>query len=148
MSKLEEFLGGERPDDVAIFLTDDYLDEQGKIANMGEAVEDGVVLVVAGEKGRRAFAAGTGMDAMEFAQSATGEDGRVDADLGGGECPEVTGGGDSETAEDHRVQFVFAFAEEQNEAVGGLYAEGDVIHAYAHCDCGVNYSDRWIVGER
>ena len=144
MTKLEEFLAGERHDDVAIFLTRDYLDDQGKIANMGEAVDDGVVLVVPGEEGRRAFAAGTGMDAMEFAQGAMGDGGRIDDDLGGGDCPEA----DSESEADHGVQFVFAFAEERNEEVGGLYAEGDVIHAYAHCECGVNYSDRWVVGDR
>jgi hypothetical protein len=144
MSKLDEFLAGERHDDVALFLTHDYLDEQGKIAKMGEAVDDGVVLVVPGDDGRRAFAAGTGMDAMEFAQAAMDADGRIDPDLGGGECPDA----DADSDEDHRVQFVFAFAEAQNEEVGGLYAEGDVIHAYAHCECGTNYSDRWVVGER
>ena len=32
-----------------------------------------------------------------------------------------------------------------DEAVVDLYAEGDVIHAYAACDCGTTYSDRWVV---
>jgi hypothetical protein len=31
--------------------------------------------------------------------------------------------------------------------VGGLYAEGAVVHAYAHCECGTSYSDRWVVDE-
>ncbi|PSQ33689.1 hypothetical protein BRD05_08325 [Halobacteriales archaeon QS_9_70_65] len=35
--------------------------------------------------------------------------------------------------------------EEQNEAVGDLYAEGDVMHAYAACDCGTTYSEKWVV---
>ncbi|MFC6725952.1 DUF5807 family protein [Halobium palmae] len=81
MSKLDEFLAGERLEEVALFLTHDYLDDEGKIANYGEDVEDGVVLVVPGDDGRGMFAAGTGMDAMEFAQSAMGDAGEIHADL-------------------------------------------------------------------
>ncbi|MFB6131336.1 MAG: DUF5807 family protein [Salinigranum sp.] len=148
MSKLEEFLAGDRPDDVALYLADEYLDGEGKIARIGESVEGGVVLVVPGEEGRRAFAAGTGTDAMAFARGAMDTEGRIDSDIGGGECPEADAG-DSEAADGaHRVAFVFAFAEERNEEVGGIYAEGDVIHAYARCTCGTDYSDRWVVGER
>ncbi|WP_224333564.1 DUF5807 family protein [Haloprofundus halobius] len=151
MSDREEFLAGERLDDVALFLTDDYLDEQGKLANYGETVEGGVVLVEPGDDGRRLFAAGTGMKAMEFAQGAMDTEGAIVDDLSGGTCPAVEGeeGGDGEgnEAEDHRVKFVFAFAEAKNEEVGGLYADGDVIHAYAQCECGQSYSDRWVVDE-
>ncbi|SEO94704.1 hypothetical protein SAMN04487948_108140 [Halogranum amylolyticum] len=142
MSKLDEFLAGERLEDVALFLTHEYLDEEGKIANYGQEVENGVVLVVDGDDGRGMFASGTGMDAMEFAQGAMGNRGEIGADLGGGDCPEA------EPDENHNVKFVFAFAEEQNEEVGGLYEEGDVIHAYAQCECGTAYSDRWVVGEK
>jgi hypothetical protein len=140
MSQLDEFLAGERLEDVALFLTHEYLDSQGKLPNMGVEVDDGYVLVVEGDDGRRAFAAGTGMDAMDFARRAMDERGHVDRDLSGGECP------DRDPAENHQVKFIFAFAEEQNEGVGGIYEEGDVIHAYAHCACGTNYSDRWVVG--
>ncbi|EJN58408.1 DUF5807 family protein [Halogranum rubrum] len=142
MSKLDEFLAGERIDDVALFLTHEYLDEEGKIANYGQEVDNGIVLVVPGDDGRGMFAAGTGMDAMDFAQGAMGQRGSIDADLGGGECPEAA------SDENHNVKFVFTFAEEQNEEVGGLYEEGDVIHAYAQCECGTAYSDRWVVGEK
>jgi hypothetical protein len=144
MSKLSAFLAGERPDDVALFLTDEYLDADGTIASHGESVEGGVVLVADGERGRSIFSAGTGMDAMQFAKGAMGTDGEIAADLSGGVCPAREA--DPEHA--HRVQFVFAFAEEQNEEVGGLYAEGDVIHAYAHCDCGESFSHKWVTDER
>jgi len=103
-----------------------------------------VRLVLDGETGRSAFQAGTGMDAMEFAQSAMGTEGTIDRTLDGGDCPFA----EKRPDEDHGVRFVFAFAEGQNEEVGGLYAEGDVVHAYAHCTCGGNYSDKWIVGDR
>ncbi|KTG08769.1 hypothetical protein AUR64_13150 [Haloprofundus marisrubri] len=152
MSDREAFLAGERLDDVALFLTDDYLDEQGKIANYGETVDGGVILVEPGDKGRQLFAAGTGMKAMEFAQSAMGTEGDIADDLSGGACPaaendeEEANTNDEEADESaHRVRFVFAFAEAQNEEVGGLYADGDVIHAYAQCECGQSYSDRWLV---
>jgi hypothetical protein len=161
MSKLSEFLAGERPEDVALFLTDDYLDEDGTIASHGEAVEGGVVLVADGEQGRSIFSAGTGMDAMQFAKGALGTEGDIAADLAGGVCPaggaadeagdaeDVDGdGAESDVEDDHAVQFVFAFAEAQNEEVGGLYAEGDVIHAYAHCDCGESFSHKWVTGTR
>jgi hypothetical protein len=149
MSKLEEFLAGERLDDVALFLTHRYLDKEGKIANFGEDLDDGVVLVEPGEDGRRLFAAGTGMDAMRFAQGAMGTEGFIERDLSGGECPAADAGDDDaprdDDESDHGVKFIFAFAEAQNEEVGGLYAEGDVIHAYAQCECGESYSDRWVV---
>jgi hypothetical protein len=141
MSKLSEFLAGERLEDVALYLAEDQLDEAGKLAEAGEQQENGVVLVVPGEQGRRMFQAGTGMDAMEFAKEAMGEEGEIDRGLAGGSCP----GGDDE---DHEVQFVFAFAEAENPEVGGLYAEGDVIHAYAQCACGEAYSQKWVVGSR
>lgn len=43
---------------------------------------------------------------------------------------------------------MFAFAEEQNGEVGGLYAEGEVIHAYVACTCGQRYSDKWVADEQ
>ncbi|WP_435118048.1 DUF5807 family protein [Halolamina sp. C58] len=141
MSKLSEFLAGERLEDVALFLAEDQLDDAGKLADAGEEVDGGVVLVRPGEQGRKLFDAGTGKDAMEFAKEAMGEGGSVDADLSGGECP--AGEGD-----EHEVQYVFAFAEAENPEVGGLYADGDVIHAYAKCACGESYSEKWVVGSR
>lgn len=150
MSKLQEFLAGDRPDDIALYLSGSFLDSDSRLWNVGEATDDGVVLVVDGETGRDAFAAGTGMEAMEFAQSAMGADGEIDDDLNGGTCPNAAsaeGDGDADGSEAHEAEFVFAFAEEQNEDVGGLYAEGAVVHAYAQCECGVAYSDRWVVDE-
>ncbi|ARS90613.1 DUF5807 family protein [Natrarchaeobaculum aegyptiacum] len=133
-----EFLAGERPDDVALFLASSYVSDD-RLESFGDAVDGGVVIVVDGERGRNAFQAATGVDAMTFAQTAMGTDGEVAADLAGGTCPAASTDGD----DDHDVAFVFAFAEAQNEDVGGIYAEGDVIHAYARCECGTAYSDRW-----
>jgi len=137
MSDLREaFLAGERPNDVALFLADSYVSDD-RLEEYGEAVDGGVVIVVDGERGRGAFQAATGMEAMAFAREAMGREGVVDRDLAGGQCP------DAPSDDEHAVQFVFAFAEEQNEEAGGLYAEGDVIHAYAQCTCGTAYADRW-----
>lgn len=141
MSKRSEFLAGERLEDVALFLAEDQLDESGKLVEAGEEVDGGVVLVRPGEQGRKLFRAGTGQDAMEFAKGAMGEGGSVDADLAGGNCP--AGDGDN-----HQVKYVFAFAEAENHDVGGMYADGDVIHAYAKCACGESYSEKWVVGSR
>ena len=141
-----DFLAGERPDDVALYLTEAVVSNVESLADRTDAVAraDGVVLVVEGERGRRVFSQFAGTDAMQFARSAMGTDGRVAADLADGECPSATGA----DASDHDVAFVFAFAEAQNEAVGGLYAEGDVLHAYARCECGTAYADRWVCGDR
>jgi len=141
MSKLSEFLDGERLEDVVLYLAEDQLDEADKLAAAGEQRENGVVLVVDGEQGRRMFSAGTGMDAMEFAKEAMGEEGQIDLDLAGGACPAGDG-------EEHELSFVFAFAEAENPDVGGMYADGDVIHAYARCACGEAYSQKWVVGSR
>jgi hypothetical protein len=138
MEKREQFLAGERPEDVALFLADSFVEGDGGLADHGEAVADGVVLVVEGEQGRSVFKTATGMDAMGFAKQAMGTDGDVARDLSGGTCPECADGG---------TEFVFAFAEEQNEEVGGLYAEGDVIHAYGYCECGTAYADKWVAGD-
>jgi hypothetical protein len=145
---LESFLAGERLDDVALFLADAFVDDPEALADRGVCVDGGVVLVVDGERGRRVFSSITGADAMGFAREAGAVEGEIASDLSGGTCPERDIG-NGETAENsHTAQFVFAFAEAQNEDVGGIYAEGDVIHAYARCDCGAGYSKRWVAGER
>lgn len=133
---LEEFVAGERPDDVALFLASSYVDDD-RLESFGDSVDGGVVIVVDGERGRNAFRAATGVDAMTFARSAMATEGDIEADLADGTCP------DASADDTHEVRFVFAFAEAQNEAAGGLYADGDVIHAYARCACGTAYSDRW-----
>jgi len=137
-----EFLAGERPDDVALFLADRVLDDPEPLLEYGERTEEGVLLVMEGETGRSVFQSATDMDAMAFAGKAMRTEGAVDADLAGGTCPKAAEG------EDHAVRFVFAFVEEENEEVGGRYGEGDVVHAYAHCECGAAYSENWVVGER
>ena len=163
-SPREAFLAGERTDDVVLYLAESAVDALETLARVGERVEGsdgdeaseggadgeggddadgggepGVVIVADGERGRNAFRSATGVDAMAFAQEAMEIEGLVDSDLTGGTCPDTPEGGD------HGTRFIFAFAEAQNEAVGGIYAEGDVIHAYAQCACGVAYSDRWVV---
>jgi len=144
MRKLDEFLAGDRVDDIVFYLSDAYLDDDSRLREVGTETADGVRLVLDGETGRSAFEAGTGMGAMEFAQTAMDADGEITRELDGGACPFA----ESDPEADHGVRFVFAFAEAQNEAVGGLYADGDVVHAYAHCGCGESYSDKWVVGTR
>jgi hypothetical protein len=152
---LEAFLAGNRLDDVALFLADAYVDDPEALADQGVRVDGGVVIVVDGERGRRVFGSITGADAMGFAREAGATEGEIAPDLAGGTCPEhkptsrdlENGDGQTVTTE-HAAQFVFAFAEAQNEDVGDIYAEGDVIHAYARCDCGAGYSHRWIAGDR
>jgi hypothetical protein len=160
MDDLDAFLACERPDDVALFIADSYVDDVEPLLSYGERVADGVVIVVDGERGRNAFQAATGNDAMAFAKRAMGEDGDIAPDLTGGRCPDRDTAPDPEPdledeeaplwedAADHQTKFTFAFAEEQNEEVDGLYAEGDVIHAYAQCSCGTAYSQKWLAGER
>jgi hypothetical protein len=140
-SKRDAFLAGERPEDVAFFLAEDAVDDLGKLEDYGESVPGGIVIVVDGDDGRNAFQAATGKDPMAFAKQAMAEEGVVSPSLTGGTCPEGEG-------PDHGTRFVFAFAEEENEEVGGLYGEGDVIHAYAQCECGTAYSQKWVAGER
>jgi len=136
------FLAGDRPDDVAIYLADDYVDDLGRLEKYGVETEHGIVIVVDGESGRDAFQAATGMDAMNFAQGAMGTDAPIDHDLTDGECPER----DVEPDVEQAVEFVFAFAEEEkdDDEFDGLYTEGDVLHAYAHCTCGAAYADKWV----
>ncbi|WP_254839602.1 DUF5807 family protein [Natronomonas marina] len=133
----DSFLAGDRPDDILVYLHEEGVGSVEDLLDIGTRVEDGVVLVLPGEDGKAAFESATGLDAMDFAGMAMETDGDVDDDCTGGTCPDGDG-------DDHYVKFVFAFAEAQNEAVGGLYAEGDVIHGYAACACGTTYSDKWV----
>ncbi|MFB6164131.1 MAG: DUF5807 family protein [Haloarculaceae archaeon] len=160
--KREQFLAGERPDDVLIFFSEAAVEGMERLASVGEAVDDGVVLVLDGEEGRAAFQRATGVDPMQLAGSAMHNEGYVDPGCTGGGCPdsaarsaaERSSGEQGETrdesddAGEHWPRFIFAFAEEQNEEVGDIYAEGDVIHAYALCECGTAYSQKWVAGER
>ncbi|WP_299233872.1 DUF5807 family protein [Natronomonas sp.] len=136
----DAFLRGERPDDVLIYLHEERVGSIEDLSELGTRVEDGVVLVLPGEEGRSAFERATGVDAMEFAGAAMDTDGGIDDDCAGGRCPDAGASGGK-----HRAAFVFAFVEEQNEAVGGIYAEGDVVHGYAACVCGTSYSETRVI---
>lgn len=143
MSKHTEFLAGERLDDVLFFLHEDAVSNPGALAEYAEPVGDGLVLILPGDDGRSAFQSATGIDPMGLAQEAMKTDGTVHDDLTDANCPV----GEEEPAANHTTRFVFAFAEAQNEEVGGVYAKGDVIHAYAVCACGERYSDKWVIAE-
>jgi len=144
MSDREEFLAGERPDDVLMYFSAAAVSGVDALAERGERVDDGAVLVVEGETGRSAFQNAVSVDPMQFAKRAMGTEGDVDPDCTGGVCPAADEGGNG----DHEARFVFAFAEEQNTEVDGIYQEGDVIHAYVSCSCGEAYSEKWLAGER
>lgn len=134
----EAFLAGDRVDDVLVFLHDSAVDDPDVLRGLAIGVEDGLVVVLPGDEGRAAFERAVGVDPMEFAGAAMKTDGRVARDCAAGDCPDDDGTGR------HYVRFLFAFAEAQNDVVGGVYAEGDVIHAYAACNCGTTYADRWV----
>lgn len=137
----EAFLRGERPDDVLIYLHEEGIGSIEDLLEIGVRVDDGVVLVLPGDDGRSAFQQATGLGAMDFAGMAMDTAGDIDDDYTGGSCPDTSATSD----EDHYVKFLFAFVEEQNEDVGGLYAEGDVIHGYAACACGTTYSEKRVI---
>lgn len=141
MSDIEEFLAGERPEDVAIYVADSVVDDPGALADHGERRGDGLVLVLDGEQGRSVFQTATGVDPLAFARNASGVEGTIRRDLTGGTCP------DDDGTDDHEVRFMFCFSETQKDDVEGRYAEGDVVHAYAQCSCGTAYSERWLAGE-
>ena len=141
-ARYRAFLRGERPDDVLIYLHEEGVGSMDDLLEIGTRVEDGVVLVLPGEDGKAAFERATGLDPMDFAGLAMDTDGDVDDDCAGGGCPDAASDPDS----DHYAKFVFAFVEAQNEGVGGIYAEGDVIHGYAACACGTTYSEKWVAG--
>lgn len=136
MSERESFLAGERPSDIHIFLHDESVSNIDALADHGERVEDGIALVMDGDQARTVFQESTGVDPMALAQEAMKRDGSVTENCISATCPDGS---------DHTPKFIFSFAEEQNEEVGGIYADGPVIHAYVACDCGTRYSDKWVV---
>lgn len=142
MSDLETFLAGQAPDYVAIVLADAVLDDPDALEAAAEPVDGGLALVLGGAAGRSVFQEVTGQDPMSFARAAGERDGHVARDLSGGDCPNAEVEPDA-----HRLNLVFSFAEARNETVGGMYAEGPVVHAYAQCACGTRYSDRWVAGK-
>lgn len=142
MTDLETFLAGRAPDHVAIVLADAVVDDPAALDEYADPVEGGLALVLGGATGRTVFQRATGQDPMAFARAAGDRDGHVDRDLGGGDCPAVA---DGDPPAGHEPHIVFSFAEPRNEAVGGLYAEGPVVHAYVQCACGTRYSDKWVV---
>jgi hypothetical protein len=138
----EAFLAGDRPEDVLVYLEESVVSNPEALEAHGRRVAGGVVLVVPGEQARTVFQRAAGIDPMAFAQQAMDTEGEVHPDCTGGVCP----ASDDRDGDDHRARFVFAFAERQNAEAGGLYAEGDVIHAYVSCGCGRRYSDKWVAG--
>jgi hypothetical protein len=139
--RLDAFLAGERTEDVAFYLHEEGVGDVDALADVGVRTDEGVVLVLPGEEGREAFQRATSLNPMNFAGMAMDTEGEVARDLTAGTCPAGDG-------EDHYAKFVFAFAEEHHPEMEGLYAEGDVLHAYAACACGETYSEKWLAGER
>ncbi|MFC7073722.1 DUF5807 family protein [Halovenus rubra] len=137
-AKREAFLAGKRPDDVHVYIDTSAVSNPEALEAHGERVDGGIVLLMDGDQARSVFQSATGIDPMALAQDAMATDGDVTEDCAGGICPDG----------DHEPKFIFSFAEEQNEEVGGLYADGDVIHAYVACDCGERYSDKWVASEQ
>ncbi|MDZ7849462.1 MAG: DUF5807 family protein [Halodesulfurarchaeum sp.] len=148
-TSIDSFLAGEHPQHVAAYFSRETLSDAATLAEQAyaEAAGDGVRIVVPADAGRAAFESASGIDPMDFAGEAMGKAGTIATALTAGDCPRGEER-DESGADGHDVQIVFAFAEEQNEEVGGLYAEGDVIHAYARCACGEMYADKWVAGER
>jgi hypothetical protein len=161
------FLAGERPDDVLVYVAARAVSGIEALADRGERTEKGVAFVLDGERGRRVAEQVLGTDPMDLASAAMDREGELDLVSLAGTCPaaEVDTGVDGASAADdvddvgadtdiddgssaHALRGVFAFAEERNPEAGGIYAEGDVIHAYAVCTCGTVYSDRWVAGNR
>ncbi|MFB6133998.1 MAG: DUF5807 family protein [Halanaeroarchaeum sp.] len=142
--RVEAFRRGDRPDDVALYLAGETVSDLEELLAQPYAQKagDGVIIVTEGDRGRAVFEQFTGEEAMTFTGAAMQRDGTIAPSLAGGRCPDDEGG------TDHDPVFVFSFVEEQNEDVGGLYADGDVVHAYAQCSCGTAYADKWIADER
>lgn len=143
MSKYEAFLAGERHEDIAVFIHADAATDLDALADHGTDVDDGMVIVVPGDRGRSVFQSVAGLDPMGLASEARGTEGDVDRDLAGGDCPAAAERSD----EAHHARFVFAFSEAQNEDVDGIYTEGDVVHAYVQCACGETYADKWLIDD-
>ena len=91
-----EFLAGDRPEDVLLFIAESAVSDLGTLAQHGEQVPRGVVLVLEAERGRSAFEGATGVDPMTLASSAMGAEGDLDLDAFEGECPEATADRDSD----------------------------------------------------
>ena len=158
------FFAGERPDDVLVYVAARAVSGIEALADRGERTEKGVAFVLDGERGRRVAERVLGTDPMDLASAAMNREGELDLVSLAGTCPAAevdTGVDGASTADDvgsdtdiddgssaHALRGVFAFAEERNPEAGGIYAEGDVIHAYAVCTCGTVYSDRWVAGNR
>lgn len=147
------FLAGESPEDVHIYIHEERLSDPDALASHGERLEDGIALVLDGETARTVFADATGIDPMTLAREAMATEGVVARDCTDGECPadkshdsdhDDNHDDDEGHHADHQPTLIFAFAEAENEEVGGRYAEGTVIHAYVACSCGQRYSDRWV----
>lgn len=133
-----EFLAGDRPEDVHIYLDERAVSNIEALEAHGERLDDGIALVLEGENARRIFQQTTGIDPMQLAQDAMGTDGDITPDCTDGSCPSC----------EASPRIIFAFAEAKNEDVGGMYAQGPVIHAYAACECGARYSNKWVATER
>lgn len=133
---LTAFRDGKRPDDIAFYVADAIVDQPERLKSVGTAVGDGTIFVLPGSKGRDVFKQTTGEAAMEFAGQAMKHSGDIAATLDAGHCP---------ACEQDAVELVLAFVEQAHPEVGGRYADGPVLHAYARCGCGEYYSDSWSV---
>lgn len=133
---LAAFTAGDRPADIAVYVADSVVDRPDRLGAVGTRVADGTVIVLPGDKGKAVFERTIGESAMDFAGRAMQHSGVITRTLDGGQCPDCSA---------DAVELLLAFVEEAHPEVGGRYADGPVLHAYARCRCGTHYSDSWSV---
>ena len=136
MNSYDEFLAVNRHDDIVLFLSEHVVDEHSAIRDQALSVETGCVLTISGTRAQQIVESAIGMGPMAFAKKAMGTRVHVDRELKDAACPSGH--------TDHETEFILAFSEAENQAVGGLYAQGPVIHAYTQCSCGALAADKWV----
>ncbi|MFB6254969.1 MAG: DUF5807 family protein [Halobacteriaceae archaeon] len=141
MAAYDEFLAGNRPNDIALYFANSFLDNPENLSDYGVSVANGVILIVDGSTGRSIFNEVTGMQPMQFAQRAMQTSGSIESSLTSAECPNST------ASNNHFIKFLFAFVEEEKNNIDGIYDQGDVMHVYAFCSCDTAFSDRWVINK-
>lgn len=140
MQSFGRFIAGEKPKHILLYhgIGAGKLPDQA--AKLAHDIEDGHVMVLPAAMAQEIADKVLIPDLSTFSERSRERGGAIESFLTAGTCPEAMDNGKG-----HTLEQIFAFVQPKDELLGGIYAKGDVMHAYALCSCQTYYSDRWVV---
>ncbi|WP_254280489.1 DUF5807 family protein [Haloarcula marina] len=144
MQSHEQFIAGNRPGHIMLFQHENATSLPDDASKVAKNAAEGKMIIQPAVMARDLIDKVLVPNISQFTELSQKRQGNIEPYLTSGDCPEANSNHD----EDHIIEQLFAFVQPKHNSLGGIYADGDVMHAYARCSCQVHYSDRWVIASK